>query len=75
MIPRIPRITKMIEIPSKTPQRLRLNLRLCSRFKLLMEVDPAPDVGLSGDHSAYLGPGPNDNAIGESLAALVDRTW
>ena len=34
MMPKMPKITNTIEIPSKTPHKLRLNFRLCSRFKL-----------------------------------------
>ena len=34
MMPKMPKITNTIEIPSNTPHKLRLNFRLCSRFKL-----------------------------------------
>ena len=34
MMPKMPKITNTIDIPSNTPHKLRLNFRLCSRFKL-----------------------------------------
>ena len=34
MMPKMPKITNTIDIPSNTPHKLRLNFLLCSRFKL-----------------------------------------
>ena len=51
IIPSIPSITSTMDIPSRTPHRLRLNFLLCSRFKLTVLVEGDPEECPPVDHN------------------------